>query len=274
MTPADFFPQIAPWVESLPNTWPGSVIKPQFASWEVFHILSLVILGGASILLNLRLIGVGLTNETPAEVQRNLKLWINIGVVGIVVSGVLIGLANAERLYNSTAFTVKMLALLAGVIFTYGASGPVAKADGQVGRTALIWWIVGLVVFLFGLWVFATTVLINPGLFHMLTAAGLIVLFVTRGRLRWVYLSILALLMAGQFVLTHLIIDTTDFARTDPVNKTFAGLYTACILGFAVYRLVGGKHDPESRPLAQVIGFVTILTWIVGAAAGRWIAFA
>jgi hypothetical protein len=274
MTPADFFPQLAPWVESLPNNWPGNVIKPQFATWEVLHILSLVVLGGSSILLNLRLIGVGLTDEAPSEVQRNLRLWINIGVIGIVASGVLIGLANAERLYNSTAFTVKMIALLAGVILTYGVSAPVARADGEVGGMARIWLIVGLAVFLFGIWVFATATLINPGMFHTLTAAALIVLFVIKGRAKWLYLGILAALMAAQFVATHILLETTDFARTDPVNKTFAGLYTVCILGFAAFQVLTGKRGAESRPLNQVIGFVSILVWIVAAAAGRWIAFA
>jgi hypothetical protein len=274
MSPANLFPQLAPWVHHLPNVWPAYLIKPQFASWEVLHILSLVILGGTSILINLRLIGVGLTNEPASELHRNLRVWINVGVIGILVSGLLIGMANAERLYNSTAFSVKMIALLAGVILTYGVTGPVARAEGQVGRGAMFWWIVGLAVFLFGLWVFATAMLINPGLFHVLTAAGLIVLLVTRGPRRWAYLALMAALMGLQFVITHLIIEPTDFARTDPVNMAFAGLYTAGILGFAILQLVSGRRDPGARRLTQVIGYVSILVWVVAAAAGRWIAFA
>ena len=94
--------------------------------------MSLITLGGTSILMNLRLIGVGLTQEPPSELYRSLRRWQTIGVIGIVVTGVLIGMANAERLYDSAAFIVKMLALVAGIILTYGASRPVAKADGAV----------------------------------------------------------------------------------------------------------------------------------------------
>ena len=54
-------------------------------------------------------------------------------MIGIIVTGVLIGSANAERLYDSAAFIVKMLALIAGIILTYGVSRPVAAADGAVG---------------------------------------------------------------------------------------------------------------------------------------------
>jgi hypothetical protein len=274
MTFGELFPQIAPLVASLPNTFPGNVIKPQFATWEVLHILSLIILGGTSVVLNLRLVGFGLTNAPPSEVERNLRLWINVGVIGVVASGVLIGLANAERLYNSNAFTVKIIALVAGVIFTYGVSAPVARAEGEVGKGPLAWWIAGLVVFAAALWVFLTSKLINPGLYHMLSAAALIVLLVTRGRLRWVYLALLGVLMAAQYVTTHVLLDTLDFEKTDPANKTFFALYTLTLLGFGGYSLLVAKRDPQGRPLTTVIGYVSILVWVVAAAAGRWIAFA
>ena len=274
MTPADLFPHAAGWVHNLQYVWPAYIIKPQFASWEVFHILSLIVLGGTSVLLNLRLIGVGLTNEPPSEIYRNLRLWINFGVIGIVGSGVLIGMANAERLYNSNAFTVKILALVAGVIFTYGVSGPVARADGLVGRSAKAWLIAGLAVFLFGIWVFCTSRLINPGMFHVLTAAALIVLFVTPGRAKWVYLAVLMVLLVAQWVGSHIVVHQSDFKHLDPVNKGFAVVFAVWILGFAGYQLFAVKRGPQSPPLTQAIGYLSILVWIVAAAAGRWIAFA
>ena len=39
-------------------------------------------LGGTAILMNLRLIGVGLIEEPPSEIYRNLSCWQNVGVVG------------------------------------------------------------------------------------------------------------------------------------------------------------------------------------------------
>ena len=274
MTPADLFPSIAPVVENMANIWPAYIIKPQFASWEVFHIISLIILGGTSILLSLRLIGFGLTEASPSEVERGVRLWLNIGVVGVVASGILIGMANAERLYNSNAFTVKVLALIAGIIITYGVSQPTARAEGSVSRPAKLWLLAGLVVFLGALVVFATSKLINPGLFHLLTAAALIVLFVLPGRIKWIYLGGLVLLVIAQTVGSHIVVHQDDFARLDPTNKTFAVLFALWIFGFAGYQLVGDKTGLETRPLTKLIGYLTILVWIVAAAAGRWIAFA
>jgi type IV secretory pathway TrbD component len=128
--------------------------------------------------------GAGLTEESPAEVYRSLRKWQDAGVIGIVVSGVLIGMANAERLYDSTAFVVKIIALLAGVVLTYGASRPIAKSDGLVSATTRLWFLVGAGLWLVSLTVFSTAVLANPGLFHVLIAAALIVLALTSGRAR------------------------------------------------------------------------------------------
>lgn len=269
-----FWPHARPWVESLANTFPGKYVKPGFFGWEIGHVLSLITVGGTTILMNLRLLGVGLTQEPPSEIYRNLRVWQNIGVIGIVVTGILIGSANAERLYDSAAFIVKMLALLAGVILTYGVSRPVAAADGAVSLASKIWFALGSAIFLLGLWVFATSELINPGVFHIITAAALIVLFVTQGRGRMVYLGVLIALIVAQFVGTHIIVKPDDYAHLTPVNKTFAGVFTAWIVGCALFQLFRAGRGEDGGPLTKIIGYATILVWVMGAAAGRWIAFA
>lgn len=268
------FPALRPWVVNLVNVWPAYIVKPQFAVWEVTHILSLILLGGAAILMNLRLIGAGLTDEPPSEVYRNLRRWQDAGVIGIVISGILIGMANAERLYDSTAFVVKMIALVSGIILTYGASRPVARADGAVSTSAKLWFFVGAGLWIAGLVIFATGALVNVGLFHVLSAAALIVLIASQGRLRWIYLGGLILLIAIQQFITHGLIQPDDIAKLDPVNKTFAWIFAVWIFGLAAVQLFVTSRDRHEGVLAKLIGYATILVWVTGAAAGRWIAFA
>jgi len=165
------FPAARPWVENLVNVWPTPYVKPNFAFWEVGHVLSLIMLGGATILMNLRLIGVGLTQERPSEIFKNLRAIQTAGLVGILVTGVLIGMANAERLYGSTAFIVKMLALFGGVILTYGASRPTAAAEGRISTAAKAWFALGMAFWLAALAVFTTGGL-APGVLHVITAAA------------------------------------------------------------------------------------------------------
>ena len=127
LAPQDLFPHLADWVANLDDVFPGRQIKPWFAQWEVGHLISLIVLGGSSILLNLRLIGVGITDETPSEVHRNMRIWMHLGVFGILLTGLLIGSANAERLYTSQAFSAKMVGLAAGIVLTYAITLPAAR---------------------------------------------------------------------------------------------------------------------------------------------------
>jgi len=274
MAPQDFFPQLAGWVASLDDVFPGKQIKPYFAWWEVGHLLSLILLGGSSILLNLRLIGAGLTEETPAQMHRNIRVWMTAGVVGIITTGLLIGSANAERLYTSEAFTAKMIGLAAAIILTFGVSLPAAKADGRVGAPQRIAGVLGLAVFALALWVFFSAKLSNPGLWHVLTAAALIVLYVTRGAVRWVYLGGMGALIIIQQVLTHITIKPDDYARLDPVNKAFGFIFLGWIALAAFVQIVRGRSGGDTSAFVKGMAYAALLVWVMTAAAGRWLAFA
>lgn len=274
MAPQDFFPALADWVATLDDVWPGVVIKPYFAQWEVGHLLSIALLGGCSILLNLRLIGFGLTDESPSEVHRSTRAWMHLGVVGVILTGLLIGASNAERLYTSEAFTAKMLGLAAALVLTYGVSMPLANADGRSTGAIRIAGVAGLLLWGASLWVFGVGKLINPGLWHVIFAGGLIVLFVARGLTRIIYAAGLAALVVAQFVATRLIIDPEDYARLDPTNKAFAWVFAAWILGAMAAQLASGGRSAEGTPFTRGLAYAAILVWITTAAAGRWIAFA
>jgi hypothetical protein len=273
VTLGELFPDARPFVLNIVNIWPAYIIKPQFAWWEVLHILSLIVLGGSSILLNLRLLGVGITDEPPSEVGRNMRPWLHVGIAGIIVTGILIGMANAERLYDSPAFIVKMLGLVGGIVLTYGASLPTARTEGAVGTPARVWTVLGLVLWGLALWVFATAMGNAPGVWHVLTAGALILFFATRGRLRLIYLAVLALILAVQFLLTHVGVGPDEIAKTDPVNKAVTWAVALWMITTAAAQIFTSPRD-SGGPLTKVIAYSTILVWVTAAAAGRWIAFA
>ena len=275
IAPQDFFPGIAGWVATLDDTFPGSWVKPYFAQWEVLHLLSLALLGGSSIILNLRLIGAGITDEPPSEVRRGVLPWLNLGVIGVIVTGVLIGTSNPERLYTSEAFTAKMLGLAAALVLTYGVSLPAARQDGRLGSRAAIAAAIGLAIFGLSVGVFAIAKLVNPGLWHVITAAALLVLFCTRGLTRIVYLGGLLLLMAVQLAIHHVIYKPDDYAHLDPANKILFLVYLALILAAAGVQIVSSGRGPQGAgPATKALAYLSILVWVATAAAGRWIAFA
>jgi hypothetical protein len=167
-----------------------------------------------------------------------------------------------------------MLALIAGIILTYGASRPVAKADGAVSVASKAWFVIGMAFWLAGLWVFATGDLINPGVFHIITAAALIVLFAVKGRARLVYLGVLIPMIILQFIWTHFIVKPDDYDHLNPVNIGFAWAFSAWIVGMGLFQLFRAGRGADGGPLTKVIGYAAILVWVTAAAAGRWIAFA
>ncbi len=267
-------PHLRPWVLGLVKIWPAMIVKPNFAIWEVFHILALMVLGGASIILSLRLLGAGLTEERPSELYRSLRAWLHAGVVGVVITGILIGMANAERLYDSAAFLVKIIALIAGVVMTYGAARPMLLADGRASRGAVVAALVALAIWGVGVLIFLTGGLITPGLFHVVTAGALIVLCLTRGRTRIIYVAGVALILLAMFLATHVFIAPDDLKRADPANVALGWVMMAWVTGGAVAQVLGSRAR-LAEPLApRVVGYATILIWVSAAAAGRWIAFA
>lgn len=274
MAPQDLFPHLAGWVGNLDDVFPGKQVKPFFAQFEVGHILSLIVLGGAAILMNLRLIGVGITDEPPREVHRNLAGWMHVGVFGIVLTGILIGSSNAERLYTSEAFTAKMIGLLAGLILTYGVTLPAARNDGAINTASRVAGVLGLAVFATAIWVFLSAKLANPGLWHVIFAAGLITLYATRGLTRIVYVAGAVILIVAQQIMTHVVFKADDFANLDPTNKAFAWGFVAWILLAAIVQAVASGRSAQGGPFLKVMAYAGILVWVMTAAAGRWLAFA
>jgi hypothetical protein len=277
LAPQDFFPQLAEWVANLDDVFPGKPIKDSvwaFAQIEVGHLLALAVLGGTSLLMNLRLLGVGLTDEPPRELHRNLAVWTWAGLVVILLTGLLMGAANGERLYTSEAFTAKMIGLLAGVIMTFAITLPAARNDGALGQVSRVLGVVGVAVFLLALWVFLQAKLANPGLWHVITAAGLVVLFVSRGLTRIIYLAVILAMIAAQQVLTHFVYRPDDYASLDVINKGFGWAFAAVILATAIAQTVASGRSQESGVFVRAMAFMAILVWVMTAAAGRWLAFA
>lgn len=274
IAPQDFLPGLAGWVAQLDDTFPGAYVKPYFAQWEVLHILSLVVLGGASILLNLRLMGFGPSDDSPSEVRRSLAPWLHVGVIGVIASGLLIGASNAERLYTSEAFTAKMLCLAAGLVLTYGVTLPAARADGRLGRSAAVAALSGLAIWAVGIGVFATAKLANPGLWHVLTAAALIVGFVTRGLTRIIYLAGVAAFIVAEVVVNRFVYPVGDYASLDPANKAMFGVFLLWVAGAAAVQIATAAKTASGGPASRALAYASILVWVTCAAAGRWIAFA
>ena len=104
-----------------------------FPAIEAVHLLALAIFGGALLILDLRLLGLGLNTFKTSSIERSARPWQIGSVVTLIVTGVLLGVSEAVKLYDKYAFWVKMTAFLAALLFTFLVRNRFAVRDPEDG---------------------------------------------------------------------------------------------------------------------------------------------
>jgi hypothetical protein len=90
---------------------------------------ALALIGGAVLVVDLRLLGLGLRRQSVAQLARDAQPWLAGGLVVMVVSGILLFLSEAVKCYYSAAFLTKMTFLFPAIVFTFTVRRRVAAAD-------------------------------------------------------------------------------------------------------------------------------------------------
>jgi len=114
------------------NSWFGHGIRDSrwlFPFVEIFHLLGLGVLGGAVLMLNLRLMRLGFKNETTAELAGEVQPWMLGSLALMLASGFLLFSTEAVKMYGNWAFQLKMLFLALAVIYTFTIHRRVTRAD-------------------------------------------------------------------------------------------------------------------------------------------------
>jgi|SRR5687768_6017333 hypothetical protein len=107
------------WCESL---WLGRAVVGSlwlFPVIEAVHLLSLSLLGGAVLIVDLRLLGTGLKSWTPAELWREARPYMIGGLLGLIATGIPLFLSEAIKCYYNDSFWVKMTTLPIAIAFAF-----------------------------------------------------------------------------------------------------------------------------------------------------------
>ena len=104
-----------------------------FALTEVIHLIGITLLLGTLSVLDLRLMGMGLKAQTVSQVAEDTHPWSLGGLILATVSGVILAISEALRLYDSPPFTIKITLFLIAVVFTYTFQRKMTKADKVTG---------------------------------------------------------------------------------------------------------------------------------------------
>ena len=99
---------------------------------EAFHLLGLAVIGGAILVVDFRLLGLGLRSHPVARLARDVQPWVLGSIVVMILSGFPLFASEAMKCYYSFAFWTKMTALLLAIAFTFTVRRSVASAaDGR-----------------------------------------------------------------------------------------------------------------------------------------------
>jgi len=111
--------EIFTWCE---NTSLGEAIRASrwlFPAIESFHLLALAVIGGAVLVVNLRLLGFGFQKQPVEQLWRDTRPWLLGSLMIMIVSGLLLFTSEAVKLYYHEAFWVKMTCLFLALIYTF-----------------------------------------------------------------------------------------------------------------------------------------------------------
>ena len=104
---------------------------------QAIHLVFLALFAGALLMVDLRLLGLGMREQTAAKVARDARPWLIVGLIGLVVTGMPQLMQNAMREYFSEYFWIKMYVLPIALIYTFTIRQRIALADEA--RVAPMW---------------------------------------------------------------------------------------------------------------------------------------
>ena len=93
------------------------------------HLLGLALLGGAVLVVDLRLLGLGLSRQPVARLARDAERWLLVSLAVMLPTGTLLFMCFATKYYYLTAFWVKVISLFAVLAFTFSVRRRVIMAD-------------------------------------------------------------------------------------------------------------------------------------------------
>ena len=112
----------APLVAMRDSPWVFPVIA-------TIHLIGLTMIGGAVLLVDLRLLGLGLRHQPVALLARDAEKWLLRGLVVAMSTGILLFMCFATKYYYLTFFWVKMAALIVVVALTFSVRRRITAAD-------------------------------------------------------------------------------------------------------------------------------------------------
>ena len=123
------------WMERV-NVFGGSAYLAQ--GTNLVHLACMVTFMGALLMVDLRLLGLGLTKDPVRKLARTARPWLLGGFAGLVVTGVPAVMTVATQEFANDVFWVKMYVLLAAIFWTFVVRARAVQTDEPRGGAKVV----------------------------------------------------------------------------------------------------------------------------------------
>ena len=100
-----------------------------FAVIESVHLLALAAIGGAVLVVDMRMLGFGLRRQSISEVARSAYPWLVGSLIVMLATGFPLFMSEPTKCYYSYPFWVKMTALALAIAYTFTIRRMVSRSD-------------------------------------------------------------------------------------------------------------------------------------------------
>lgn len=127
-----------PFFEWCEASFLGQLVRTSvwlFPIIESFHLVFLCALGGAVLLLDLRMLGTGVRRVTIAQLAGDVHPWLLAAVCGMLATGIPLFMSEALKCYYNPSFWVKMGTLPVALLFAFVVRRRVARNATEATAT-------------------------------------------------------------------------------------------------------------------------------------------
>jgi len=149
---------LQPYFQWMNDSWVAKAISESLWIYpldQAIHLVFLALFAGSILILDIRLLGFGMREQSVRKIARDSFPWVIIGFLGLVATGIPQLIQNAMREYYSEFFWIKMYVLPIALIYTFTVRRMVSQAEeGRVstgvqkivGLVSILLWIGGVAV--------------------------------------------------------------------------------------------------------------------------------
>ena len=125
------------WLEKTPVADMVNGTEWMFPVVESIHIIGLTLLIGTIVIVDLRLLGLGMQRWTPSELARRLAPYTRLGLCVMLTTGPIMFSADAVRCYYNDAFHFKMIILALALLVHFTIYRKAAASNGGKAAACL-----------------------------------------------------------------------------------------------------------------------------------------